>query len=312
MKVTDSTVTVPNSPLPTPEHLLERLESFYDAVPRNAARAEEHGSLTLFVREGSGWPFYARPTQGCPGSIQAADVAKVRARQRKLGVPEAFEWVAETSPTMRGAIEEAGLEVHEHPLMVLVAPTAEAAGPLDTDRVSIRVLNPDDPALAAALALPHVAFAEPGTQVGSAGPEELAAAVAQRAGDGSLERTAGRIRGGLAGVAAAIEDRVVLCSGQHNQVGTVSEIVAVGTLPSARRRGLGLAVTRALVDDARSRGVETVFLSADDDSVARLYTRLGFRRVGTALVAEAPVTLSLPCPSLCDPTPSQADLPAQG
>ncbi|MGH3928591.1 MAG: GNAT family N-acetyltransferase, partial [Pseudonocardiaceae bacterium] len=78
----------------------------------------------------------------------------------------------------------------------------------------------------------------------------------------------------------------VLCAGQHQPVGTVSEIVGVGTLPTARRRGLGLAVTTTLVADARSRGMRTIFLSAGDDDVARIYTRLGFRRCATALIAE--------------------------
>ncbi|WP_308686579.1 GNAT family N-acetyltransferase [Streptomyces caniferus] len=77
-----------------------------------------------------------------------------------------------------------------------------------------------------------------------------------------------------------------MCAGQHRPVGKVSEIVGVGTLPAARRRGLGLAVTAALVADARSRGVETVLLSAGDEDVARLYARLGFRSVATALIAE--------------------------
>ncbi|WP_443050588.1 hypothetical protein [Streptomyces sp. H27-D2] len=39
--------------------------------------------------------------------------------------------------------------------------------------------------------------------------------------------------------------------------------------------------------DARSRGVRTLFLSAGDDDVARIYAGLGFRRIATALVAEA-------------------------
>ncbi|GAA2346313.1 hypothetical protein Scani_37560 [Streptomyces caniferus] len=45
-------------------------------------------------------------------------------------------------------------------------------------------------------------------------------------------------------------------------------------------------MTAALVADARSRGVETVLLSAGDEDVARLYARLGFRSVATALIAE--------------------------
>jgi hypothetical protein len=34
--------------------------------------------------------------------------------------------------------------------------------------------------------------------------------------------------------------------------------------------------------------VTTVFLTAQDDAVARVYQRVGFERVGTACVAEAP------------------------
>ena len=37
-------------------------------------------------------------------------------------------------------------------------------------------------------------------------------------------------------------------------------------------------------------GAEVVFLSAGSDDVARLYSRLGFTRVGTAGLAEAAVS----------------------
>jgi predicted GNAT family acetyltransferase len=32
--------------------------------------------------------------------------------------------------------------------------------------------------------------------------------------------------------------------------------------------------------------VPTVFLSASDDAVARIYARIGFQRIGTAMIAE--------------------------
>jgi N-acetylglutamate synthase-like GNAT family acetyltransferase len=265
---------------------LARLEEFYDAVPRGEARAEDHGPLTLFVRAGEGWPFYARPALGWSGAVRVADVDGVRARQRELGVPESFEWVAETTPGLRAPVEESGLAVHEHPLMVLGTGAVESAE-APAARPPARILDPDDPALPGALAVPHLAFAEPGTGVGTAGPAELAEAVRARNADGSLERAAERIRSGRMSVAAAVDDGgTVLCSGQYNLIGETAEIVGVGTLPTARRRGLALAVTAVLVADARSRGAETVFLSAGDDDVARIYARLGFRRVGTALIAE--------------------------
>nr|WP_258198977.1 GNAT family N-acetyltransferase [Streptomyces sp. A244] len=266
--------------------LLDRLEEYYDAIPRHGARVEDHGPLTLFVREGRGWPFYARPARGWSGPLRPTDVQKVRARQRELGIPESFEWVAETTPTLRAAAEESGLVVHEHPLMVLDpgTPTAEVDG--SSGSVSVRIVGADDPVLPGALAVPHLAFAEPGTHVGLAGTPHLAEAIDARVADGSVERAIVRIRAGLTVVAAAVEHGSVLSAGQHQPLAGVSEIVGVGTLPAARRSGLARAVTAALVADARSRGAATVFLSAGDDDVARVYARLGFRRVGTALIAE--------------------------
>ncbi|SNS19746.1 FR47-like protein [Streptosporangium subroseum] len=268
--------------------LLDRLEQYYDAVPLSGARVERHGPLTLFVREGEGWPFYARPAREWSGSVSATDVTLVRARQRELGIPESFEWVAETSPALRPAVEESGLVIHEHPLMVLDEDAAIPERSELSGGPSVRIMGPDDPALPSALAVPHLAFAEPGTGVGVAGLAELATAAVTRAADGSVERAVSRMRAGLTAIAAAVEDGMALCAGQHQPVGAVSEIVGVGTLPAARRRGLGLAVTAALVADARSRGVKTVFLSAGDDDVARMYARIGFRRIGTALIAEFP------------------------
>ncbi|MEV7955089.1 GNAT family N-acetyltransferase [Streptomyces sp. NPDC088141] len=266
--------------------LLGRLEQYYDAVPRSGARVEDFGPLTLFIREGQGWPFYARPTLGWSGAVSAADVNRVRARQRELGIPETFEWVAEAAPELRAEVEQAGLEVHEHPLMVLGPNVPTPVVPEVGDGVVLRTVRHDDPVLPSALAVPHLAFAEPGTGVGAAGLAELDEAVRGHAGDGSMERAIARILAGLTCVAAAVEDSTALCAGQHQPVGAVTEIVGVGTLPTARRRGLAEAVTAVLVADARSRGVETVFLSAGDDDVARIYAKLGFRAMATALIAE--------------------------
>ncbi|MFD7665621.1 GNAT family N-acetyltransferase [Streptomyces sp. NPDC059788] len=271
------------------EQLLARIEEYYDAVPRSAARAEDFGTLTLFVREGRGWPYYARPALGRSGEApSAAEVTRVRARQRELGLPESFEWVAENAPLLRSAVEESGLVVHEHPLLALDlddgrAPEAAVAAGAS---VRVRVLEDGDPALPHAVAVPHVAFGQPDTRTGAAGARELAESARRLVEDGSVDFVAERIRSGFTVVAVAEEDGAALCAGQHQPVGAVSEVVGVGTLPSARRRGLGLAVTAALVADARERGVRTVFLSANNDDVARIYERLGFRRIGVALIAE--------------------------
>ncbi|MFF5976818.1 GNAT family N-acetyltransferase [Streptomyces sp. NPDC012769] len=246
--------------------MLKRLEAYYDAVPRSAARAEDFGALTLFVREGEGWPYYARPALGHTGAVAVEAVEKVRARQRELGVPEAFEWVAETTPGLRAAVEASGLVVHEHPLMVLTETAEELPAP--PKDVTVRMVGAGDPAFESAVAAPYAAF--------GATPAPGAAA-----------QVAARIEAGLTRLAAALDPTgTALAAGQHQPVGPVTEVVGVGTRPGSRRRGLGLAVTATLVTDARTRGAETVFLTATDETVARLYARLGFRTVATALIAE--------------------------
>jgi predicted GNAT family acetyltransferase len=69
-------------------------------------------------------------------------------------------------------------------------------------------------------------------------------------------------------------------------VGELAEVVGVATLPSARRQGLGAALTAELARHAAGLGVRTVLLSAQDDAVAAIYARVGFRRVGTAHAAD--------------------------
>jgi ribosomal protein S18 acetylase RimI-like enzyme len=242
---------------------------------------EEHGPLRLFISEGVPWPYYARPAGG---PISVDDVRTVRRRQWALGVPEAFEWIAELAPTLAGAARETGLEVDELPLMALARPLE--APPVDA---RLRRLEPDDPALAASRAVADIAFGMPGTARGNAGPAAREAALGNFP-EARLAAVRERMAAGLTVTIVAEDDDGVLAAGSHQPVAGVTEVVGVATLPAARRRGLGAAVTAALVDDARRGGAEIVFLSAGGDDVARMYGRLGFERVGTAGIAQSAAT----------------------
>jgi ribosomal protein S18 acetylase RimI-like enzyme len=261
--------------------LLDRIDAYCDAVPRPVTRAEEFGSLVLFVREGEGWPYYARPARGGPEPT-AADVRRVRERQRELGIPESFEWIADVSPAMRAAATEAGVPPNDHPLLVHRGDRGADVAPAALD---VRLVGADEE-LAELASVAQLAFANPGTAVGEAGDADLRALVAARRPEAD-ETLGERLRSGAAVLAVGYVDGRPVASGMHIPVGDVTEVVGVGTLPAARRRGFGAAVTAALVADARRRGVETVFLSADSDEVARLYSSLGFERIGTACIAEA-------------------------
>jgi GNAT superfamily N-acetyltransferase len=255
--------------------VLDRLEAYYDAAPRSAARTEEIGPFTLFVSEGP-WPYYARPRLGV-SEFGVGAIDAVRERQRELGAPEAFEWVHETTPALLEPAREAGLDVLEAPLMVLET-FNEATAPPGMD---VRVLTPDDPALGVATAVANVAFAAAGTAPGPQGIRERDAASEV----GNLDFRRDRIRRRLTVTAIADGGYGPVAVGSHNPVGDVTEVVGVATLPAVRRQGLGGAVTSALVDDALEHGAEVVFLSAGSDDIARVYHRLGFRRIGTACIA---------------------------
>ncbi|MGC4889538.1 GNAT family N-acetyltransferase [Micromonospora sp. DT227] len=268
--------------------VLDRLERFYDAVPRDAARVEEFDTLVLFVRDGAGWPFYARPRPGATEAATLAEVTAVRERQRELGLPEAFEWVHEHQPSLLAVARSAGLTVLEAPLMLLEAERLPDPGTLSD--VPMRVLDPDDPGFAADIALRRavaaVGFAHGGTARGDAGPAERDAALARLDVD-ALDEEAARVADGRrVSVLAGTPADGALASGMAMRVGDVAEIAGVATLPSARRRGLGAAVTATLARELRAAGTDLIFLSAGSEDIARVYLRVGFRRVGTACIAE--------------------------
>jgi ribosomal protein S18 acetylase RimI-like enzyme len=277
-----------------------RLERFYDAVPRDAAVAEDIGGFVLFVRAGEGWPFYARPRLGAD-TPSAADITAVRRRQRELGVPEAFEWVHESSPDLLAVARSAGLDVLLAPLMVLE--TAALVPDLPVPGATIRFLDPAAAGFAADLraarAVSRLGFSTPATAVAlTTTPAAPPAGPAERDAFPPLDEAlvAGERRriltGRLTGAVTESPTEGVLASGFTQIVDDVAEVVGVATLPSARRRGYASQLTASLARDALHSGANLVFLSAGDDDTARLYSKVGFRRIGTACIAEpAPASL---------------------
>ncbi len=256
----------------TTSDALAVLETYYDAAPRPLATTAEIGPFTLFLRDDpSGWPYYARPRLWSNQPVTRADVEAVRRRQREAGAPEALEWVHETTPTLLEAATATGLTVHRCPLLVLDRPVPLPATATDWH---VEMLEADSP---------KIGPVQGAVGAGFAGTDEVGPS-----STGSLPRL---MRAGLFALAGAFDERgLPLGGGSHNPRGRVSELTGIAVLPRARRRGIGAALTAALVADAVARDVDTVFLSAQDDAVARVYERVGFVRVGTACVAEPPET----------------------
>lgn len=64
-------------------------------------------------------------------------------------------------------------------------------------------------------------------------------------------------------------------------IGDEAELLLLATRPETRRRGVGGAILRAVIEEARGRGVRILHLEvrAGNDAV-RLYRREGFEKVG--------------------------------
>jgi ribosomal protein S18 acetylase RimI-like enzyme len=265
-----------------PHDVLASVDRYFDAAPRSDATAEAVGPFTLF-RSGSVWSYHARPRRGLDTPVTVEDVTRLAARCDELGLELSIEWIGELTPSLERVVAAGGLEVERHALLVLRAGELRpVAPPAD---VAVELLGADDPRLVAARGIAEVSFGAGGTGVGADGPaarDERAARIGEDMRAHLRRRGAAELT--LTAAATDPADGVV-AAGSLQPAGPAAEIVAVATLPSHRRRGLAAAVTTALVHEARRRGIPMTLLSAQDDAVARVYERVGFRRVGTHLAA---------------------------
>lgn len=232
--------------------ILEALERVLDAIPRaQGARVADVGEVTLFLRDGAGWPWYGRPRE-------RADFAAAREALQDHGAPEVFEWVHDRTPSLARTAGAAGLAVRRHPLLVLRDVTSP---PLPAGVV----LRDDHP-------LDEVLIAQAEAFGGGADLSHLPA-----------HREA--LADGRAALLAAVDDAgQVLGVAMAQRAAGGAELVGIATVEHARGRGISLALTAALA--RRLQDADPVFLSAGDDATARVYERAGFVRVGETCAAE--------------------------
>jgi ribosomal-protein-alanine N-acetyltransferase len=84
-------------------------------------------------------------------------------------------------------------------------------------------------------------------------------------------------------IAEQVPDGSVLGSGGLMTIAETAQILTVGVLPSARRRGIGALLLRALVTEARRRRATEVLLEVrmDNQPARKLYESQGFVMIGS-------------------------------
>ena len=190
----------------------------------------------------------------------------------------------EVHPEIAELVVAHGLDLSSHALMRAEAVDVTAAA---VDGVTLRVVEADDPALLVGRATADAAFTAGGTEPGPEGAAQRDAFLSKLDPE-LVAHLNDRARRGLT-ITAVAEDPTegVVAVGSYQPMGEFAEIMAVATLPSARRRGLASALTALLARHAHDEaGVQTVLLSAQDEAVAHVYARVGFQQVGTAHSAE--------------------------
>ena len=261
--------------------LIKELDQYFDAVLRNDSEPVEVGAFTLFVSDGP-HGYYARPSFAHPKQVDAADLVALAEACKERDVDLVLEWVHEADPGLAALAEAHGLKVNLYPL--LVAQPKDLAIP-NIEGVTIRILSPDEPAIAQAVAVADLSFGVGGTEVSPVGIAERDSASGELS-EKLTEYFRDHIRRELTLMAVLESGDGVLSVASCRPVGKFAEIVGVATLPSERRRGFAAAVTAFLASQLFAQGVETVLLSAEDENVARLYKQIGFHRVGTAGAAK--------------------------
>jgi ribosomal protein S18 acetylase RimI-like enzyme len=166
-------------------------------------------------------------------------------------------WVAEELvDSLAGALQRAGLEVGPDPYPnMILHPSPDAPAPPDDVRV-------------VAMAGSEVGdFVAASVDVGL--PLELAERIFTPSfvGDGDVQAYVGLLAGRPAGTALAI------------RTGDVSGVYNVGVATSARRRGLGTALTWAAVQAGRAWGCEPIVLQSTAMAYS-MYEAMGFRTLG--------------------------------
>lgn len=246
--------------------LLHQIDDYLNAAPRAVSDMETIGPFTLFFRHGSAMPElnYGRPTASLSGDQREA-ISRVRTAFATRSLVCRWEFIADLFSEFSAILRQNGFpEPIPRPLMVV---TRETFRPETSVIAEIRRIRMEE--TRAVSDVVHEAFLEYNPEPDAAEKER------PDFFRSSLERGAGVY-------AAFVEGRPV-AGGVHSPIGDTTEVAGIGTLPAFRRRGIAGALTSALVADTYDRGCECVFLSAADESVQRVYARIGFEKIGTAM-----------------------------
>jgi ribosomal protein S18 acetylase RimI-like enzyme len=251
--------------------LAQRLEQSVSLGPAPWAETVNSGPFRAYFARHTRYPElnYAMPVASLGSAAElGVSLRELRGLFAERGCRLRLEFVGELWPELAAALDGAGLTLEGDEPLMACAP--DGFQPITAPGVSIRPLaaDPSDADLAAFLTIRD-------SEWGPGGPPPSAEAVAQ---------LRAMIGGGAGTFALATLDGEPAGTGRcQSSDGELGEITAIVTRPALRRRGVAATVTTFLVREHFAAGGALAWLSAANPAAQSVYTRLGFRAIGSLL-----------------------------
>jgi len=210
---------------------------------------------------------YAIPDRPLAGDL-SAPLAALREAFRSRNRQPRFEFIADFAPDLAPALQAAGFVEESRAILMVCTPDTYCPAPaLPGLTITALTEGASLPDIRAVMAVQHEGFnmtkREPVTDQEAADFQQWLAKTTF-----FLARLAGE---------------PVSAGSLMPPVDGLAEVAGIATLPAYRRRGIATLITAQALEMAFARGVDLALLTAGDERAGRVYERVGFRPLGTAL-----------------------------
>ena len=184
-----------------------------------------------------------------------------------------FEFIAEYAPELEAALQADGFILEERCLLMVCTSETYQPAPIVSD-LEILALTQDSPLpeIKALMAVQHEAFSM--TKREPVSDDEV--------------RDFIKWLGESVFFLGRYQEKPVAAGSLMPPVEGLAEVAGIATLADFRRRGIGTAMTGEIVRHAFEQGTKLALLTAADERAGRVYQRLGFTGVATALAYREP------------------------
>lgn len=249
--------------------LIAQLQQYLRESARQRSDAVAVPPFTLFLNPTNSDPYgnYAIPDEPVGGDL-AAPLLELRTTARNHGRRPRFEFIEEYAPQLAASLRAAGFVEETRTALMICAARDYRPAPVVAG-LEVYALADDAPLddVRAVMEVQRRGF-------GNDQPVTISDTEAQD------------FREWLTGtffVLARLDGIAVGAGSLTAPIGGIAEVAGIATLAAYRRRGIAAAATDCALRAGFAHGVTLAMLTAADERAGRVYQRVGFQPIGTAL-----------------------------